>query len=70
MALHEIQDLKGFLPWEDAVEVAGENSYDLITMDIDMPGMSGHEVLNKIREWEEANNVYKQGGDVKILMAT
>ena len=22
MALHEIQDLKGFLPWEDAVEVA------------------------------------------------
>jgi len=44
--------------------------YDLITMDIDMPGISGHEVLAIIRKWEEANEIYKQGGNVKILMAT
>jgi len=46
------------------------SSYDLITMDIDMPGMSGHEVLSKIREWEEARNLCKHRGNVKILMAT
>jgi len=46
------------------------SGYDLITMDIDMPGISGHEVLSKIREWEEANEVYKQGRSVKVLMAT
>jgi len=44
--------------------------YDLITMDIDMPGMSGHEVLRRIREWEEAQQVYKQGQSAKILMST
>ncbi len=46
------------------------SGYDLVTMDIEMPGMSGHEVLRKIREWEEANDVYRHGGAAKILMAT
>ncbi len=46
------------------------SGYDLITMDIDMPGMSGHEVLRKIREWEEANDIYQHGENVKILMVT
>jgi len=44
--------------------------YGLITMDIAMPGMSGHEVLCKIREWEEAHHIYKQGHTAKILMST
>ena len=44
--------------------------YDLITMDIDMPGMSGHEVLRRIREWEEAHQVYKKGQSAKVLMST
>ncbi len=45
-------------------------NYDLVTMDIDMPGMSGHEVLTRIREWEEAHHVYKQGQNAKVLMST
>ena len=45
-------------------------NYDLITMDIDMPGMSGHEVLSRIREWEEAHYVYQQGHCAKVLMST
>ncbi len=44
--------------------------YDLVTMDIEMPDMSGHEVLRKIREWEEANDIYMHGGDARILMVT
>ncbi len=53
-------------------EKSHENSpgYDLVTMDIEMPGMSGHEVLRKIREWEEANDIYKHGENAKILMVT
>jgi two-component system, chemotaxis family, chemotaxis protein CheY len=56
----------------DMFEQAHDQSanYDLITMDIDMPGMSGHEVLSKIREWEEAHEVYKQGHCAKIMMST
>ena len=41
-------------------------NYDLITMDIDMPGMSGHEVLSKIREWEEAHEVSTQVGNEPV----
>jgi two-component system, chemotaxis family, chemotaxis protein CheY len=58
----------GFEMFEKSHE--DSSCYDLITMDIDMPGMSGHEVLSKIREWEEANDVYKRSGNVRILMAT
>ena len=43
------------------------SGYDLITMDIDMPDISGHEVLSKIREWEDANDVYKDGVNVKVM---
>ena len=50
---------KGFEMFEKSHK--DSSSYDLITMDIDMPGISGHEVLSKIREWEEANEIYKQG---------
>ncbi len=56
----------------DMFEQAHDQSagYDLITMDIDMPGMSGHEVLSKIREWEEAHHVFKQSQTAKVLMST
>ncbi len=56
----------------DMFEKAHDQSvnYDLITMDIDMPGMSGHEVLSRIREWEEAHHVYQQGHCAKVLMST
>lgn len=53
-------------------EKAHEESvpYDLITMDIDMPGMCGQEVVQKIREWEGRQKTYKKGDEVKILMVT
>ncbi len=43
--------------------------YDLICLDILMPEMDGHEVLKKIREIEEKNEI--SGSDrVKIIMTT
>lgn len=44
--------------------------YDLITMDIDMPGMNGHEVVTKIRQWEKENTAYATKREAKILMVT
>ena len=43
--------------------------YDLITMDIEMPGMNGQEVVDHIRKIEQALQI---GGDKgsKILMVT
>ena len=40
-------------------EKAHEESvpYDLITMDVEMPGMSGQEVVQKIRESESSNGI-------------
>ena len=29
MALHEIQDIKGYVPWEDALEVARLQNYSV-----------------------------------------
>lgn len=44
--------------------------YDLISMDVDMPNVSGHEVVKKIREWETEKNIYATSKEVKILMVT
>ena len=43
--------------------------YDLITMDIDMPGMIGQEVVREIRNLE-ANQKVDFSEEVKILMIT
>ncbi len=43
--------------------------YDLITMDIEMPGMSGQETTDKIRKVEQALQLGAQQA-VKILMVT
>ncbi|WP_078555080.1 response regulator transcription factor [Bacillus alkalicellulosilyticus] len=46
-----------------ALAAIQENEYDLILLDYMMPGMSGIEVIEKVREMEEKNHV-------KILMLT
>ena len=45
--------------------------YDLITMDVDMPGMSGQEAVQKIRQWEQEHRAYRSAaGEVRVLMVT
>jgi two-component system chemotaxis response regulator CheY len=43
--------------------------YDLICMDIHLPGMNGIEAVKEIRDFEETHGVLSSQG-VKILMAT
>jgi len=46
-----------------------EDRYNLVCLDIMMPKMSGHEVLQEIRRIEEKNGIY--GADAaKVLMVT
>jgi two-component system chemotaxis response regulator CheY len=58
----------------DLVEDALREScpYDLITMDVDMPGMTGEKVVRAIRdrEWNWAKETGKPVHEAQILMAT
>ncbi|MBF0288925.1 MAG: response regulator [SAR324 cluster bacterium] len=49
---------------------ARSQPYDLITLDIGMPDISGNEVLDKIREWEYTKGFVGQEEEVKIIMVT
>lgn len=40
---------------EEALELAKANHFDLIITDVGLPGMSGNELVAKIREWEIAH---------------
>jgi len=46
---------------EEALKRLSENGYDLITVDIEMPGMNGLELAGKIREMKR---------DAKIVLLT
>ncbi len=59
---------------EEAVEAVKEtiergSLYDLICLDIMMPGMNGQETLLLIREYEEQNNI-SLGQGSRIIMTT
>ncbi len=56
---------------QEAVQLAlkEESPYNLICLDIMMPEMDGHEVLQKIRADEAATGEYLNNG-VKIIMTT
>ena len=43
--------------------------FDLVCLDIMMPGMDGQEVLKEIRKWEELHGILGLDG-VKIVMTT
>ena len=43
--------------------------YDLICLDLMMPGLSGHDVLSAIRQTESQHGVYGSDG-VKVVMTT
>ncbi len=45
--------------------------YSLISLDVDMPGLDGHGVLLRVREFEEGIGLPKHGTDiVKVLMVS
>lgn len=44
--------------------------YELITLDIKMPGMDGRQVLSAIRNWEKERECFKTKTEAKILMVT
>ena len=59
---------------EEAVEAFSDAfkasvPYDLICMDICLPGMSGIEAVKKVRDFEEAHGVLSTYG-VKVVMTT
>jgi len=49
--------------------LAEEQPYEVVCLDIMMPGMNGQEVLKKIREIEESKGILGCDG-VKIIMTT
>ncbi len=55
----------------DALRLAIEDgtSYDLVCLDIMMPGTTGHDALMAIRALEAANGIYGSDG-VKVVMTT
>ncbi|MEA3465555.1 MAG: response regulator [Thermodesulfobacteriota bacterium] len=44
--------------------------YDLITLDIMMPDLSGQEVLKRVRAYEEEKQILFSDGRVKVIMTT
>lgn len=48
---------------------SGEDFYDLICLDIMMPGMNGHEVLQGLRQLEELRQI-KRSDCPKVMMIT
>jgi two-component system chemotaxis response regulator CheY len=60
---------------EEALELflqahSEQQPYELITMDIDMPGLSGPEVVKQIRSYEQELGITSLESAVKILMVT
>ncbi|MBN2715599.1 MAG: response regulator transcription factor [Deltaproteobacteria bacterium] len=44
--------------------------YDLITVDVDMPGMNGQDVVTEIRKREDALNAASNEKEAKIIMVS
>lgn len=58
---------QGIEAFSEALEAG--RSYDVVFLDINMPGMSGHDTLRAMREIEESQGIF--GSDAaKVIMAT
>ncbi len=57
----ENYDVKTVENGEEALKYLSSNDIDLITMDVEMPGMSGLEIAGKVRDMKK---------DVKIILLT
>ena len=44
--------------------------YDLITVDLDMPKLNGHQLAEKIRKWEESYRCYELDRCATLFMVT
>jgi two-component system chemotaxis response regulator CheY len=49
---------------------AEDSPYKLITIDVDMPGMTGHDVVAALRKREDELGVTAHEGEAKIIMVS
>ncbi|PCI27857.1 MAG: hypothetical protein COB67_07650 [SAR324 cluster bacterium] len=72
--LGDYGDCQAFEKGQDALQAfhlahAQKRCFSLMTLDISMPGMGGHDVLKIIREWEQAAGIAQQDR-LKVIMIT
>lgn len=53
---------------QEAAEIG--SPYGLVTIDINMPDIDGHELLRSLRKWEQAHQNMTDGHTVRVLMVT
>ena len=63
-------DITTVIDGNDAVEIIKNNNFDLILMDIMLPGMNGFEITNEIRKLELVNNILKPVIIIALTAAT
>ncbi|NOR75396.1 MAG: response regulator [Draconibacterium sp.] len=63
-------DITTVIDGNDAVEVIINNNFDLILMDIMLPGMNGFEITYEIRKFEKENKISKPVVIIALTAAT
>ena len=74
ITLEQVGDCSMAASGEEGVEIFnkahGESKpFDLVCLDVMMPGLDGHETLAQIRSWEKQNGIDTVHG-VKVIMIT